>query len=45
MIAAIGTTTAKRLAEVGLPADAVPEKPDVGALVAALARVAAERGR
>ncbi|MBK7950554.1 MAG: uroporphyrinogen-III synthase [Deltaproteobacteria bacterium] len=43
MIAAIGTTTAKRLAQAGLPADVVPAKPDVGQLVAALARATAER--
>lgn len=38
MIAAIGSTTAKRLAEVGLPADVVPARPDVTEMVAALAR-------
>ncbi|MFO0688888.1 MAG: uroporphyrinogen-III C-methyltransferase [Myxococcota bacterium] len=43
MIAAIGTTTAKRLAQAGLPADVVPAKPDVVELVAALARATAER--
>jgi uroporphyrinogen-III synthase len=43
MIAAIGITTAKRLAEVGLPADVVPARPDVADLVAALARATAQR--
>lgn len=43
MIGAIGTTTAKRLARAGLPADVVPAKPDVTELVAALARATAER--
>jgi len=43
MIAAIGTTTAKRLAQVGLPADVVPAKPDVAALVAGLAEATAAR--
>ncbi len=37
MIAAIGSTTAKRLAAVGLPADVVPARPDVTELVEALA--------
>ena len=43
MIAAIGTTTANRLARAGLPADVVPTRPDVTELVAALARATAER--
>ncbi|MEZ4332700.1 MAG: uroporphyrinogen-III C-methyltransferase [Myxococcota bacterium] len=43
MIAAIGTTTANRLARAGLPADVVPARPDVTELVAALARATAER--
>ena len=43
MIAAIGTTTAKRLAEAGLPADVVPARPDVTAMVDALALAFAER--
>jgi uroporphyrinogen III methyltransferase/synthase len=43
MIAAIGGTTAKRLAEVGLPADVVPARPDVTAMVEALAQAFADR--
>lgn len=43
MIAAIGNTTARRLAQVGLPADVIPDKPEVVELVAALARATAER--
>jgi len=43
MIAAIGTTTAKRLAEAGLPAEVVPGRPDVTELVAALERAFADR--
>ena len=42
MIAAIGSTTAKRLAEVGLPADVVPVRPDVVTMVAALAQAYAQ---
>ena len=43
MIAAIGSTTAKRLADVGLPADVVPVRPDVTAMVAALAQAYSKR--
>jgi len=43
MIAAIGSTTAKRLVEVGLPADVVPARPEVTAMVAALARSYSKR--
>ncbi len=43
MIAAIGTTTAKKLAEAGLPADVVPGRPNVTAMVDALARAFAAR--
>jgi uroporphyrinogen III methyltransferase/synthase len=42
MVAAIGPVTAAALAEVGLPAQVVPERTDVDALIAALA---AERTR
>ena len=45
MIAAIGSTTATRLAAVGLPAGVVPERPDVQELVAALARATAQADR
>lgn len=45
MIAAIGGTTAKRLVEVGLPADVVPARPDMTELVAELARASARGGR
>ncbi|MEZ4283000.1 MAG: uroporphyrinogen-III C-methyltransferase [Myxococcota bacterium] len=43
MIAAIGTTTARRLAEAGLPADVVPARPDMTAMVDALAQAFAAR--
>jgi uroporphyrinogen III methyltransferase/synthase len=43
MIAAIGRTTARRLARVGLPAQVVPDHPDVGAMVRGLVD-AATRG-
>jgi uroporphyrinogen III methyltransferase/synthase len=43
MIAAIGSTTARRLEEVGLPAGVVPDHPDVASLVAGLVE-AARRG-
>lgn len=33
MIAAIGSTTARRLEEVGLPATVVPDRPDVAAMI------------
>jgi uroporphyrinogen III methyltransferase/synthase len=41
MIAAIGATTARRLARVGLPADVVPDHPDVAAMVGGLVDAAA----
>jgi uroporphyrinogen III methyltransferase/synthase len=44
MIAAIGATTARRLVEVGLPADVVPDHPDVQAMVAGLVEAAARAG-
>lgn len=44
MIAAIGSSTAKRLREVGIPADVVPARPDVAELVAELARASARAG-
>ena len=45
MIAAIGGTTSRRLAEVGLPADVVPARPDMTELVAELARASTRAGR
>lgn len=44
-IAAIGRTTAKRLEARGLPADLVPDRPDVGEMVEGLALVAGEASR
>jgi uroporphyrinogen III methyltransferase/synthase len=43
MIAAIGRTTARQLEVVGLPATVVPDRPEVGAMVAGLVREAAAR--
>ena len=45
IIAAIGRTTARHLESLGLAADFVPERPDVGELVAGLVRLARDRGR
>ena len=43
MIAAIGRTTARRLEALGLPPDCVPERPDLGEMVAGLVDVARAR--
>ena len=44
MIVAIGRTTARRLAEVALPATVVPDRPEIAAMIQALVRAAARSG-